>query len=204
MLVHRYGGWYSDLDMVFLRPLVENGELLQNVIASDDVSFTLYNDPDFKYYFGKCISNALFHNDAGHPFLKTVIQLFPAYFQPGVWASSGPVLFQKAMEILCGHKKITTMNPRDHSRRHCSGMEVLQPQSFYPVDWAHAAYLNGNHNDGHWKKLFEKSYVVHFYGSSSRSTVRFLPPSNYGERKPAYSKLGPEHCPVSFYSMRPF
>ena len=44
ILIYRYGGWYSDLDMVFLRPLnsTYNGESLANVAASDSVHFSNY------------------------------------------------------------------------------------------------------------------------------------------------------------------
>ena len=73
ILVHRFGGWYSDLDMVFLRPFdrTKGGEPLQNVAASDSVMHFDYDNPLKKYDWGDGISNALFNNEAGHIFLET-------------------------------------------------------------------------------------------------------------------------------------
>ena len=206
ILVHRYGGWYSDLDMVFLRPLVsKGGEPLHNVAACDSVDYHLYDDPASKFNFGIGISNAIFHNDAGHIFLKTAIQLFASVFQNGVWSSSGPKVLSKALEVICGYKKINTLNPKEHSRKHCSGMAVIEPRSFYAVNWFFAGVLFDKRQEDYWAALFNKSYVVHFYGSSSRTIhKRVLRPNQYGRDKPAYAFLGPDHCPVSFYSARPF
>ena len=193
--------------MVFLRPFArtKGGEPLQNVVASDDVHFEKYDTPSQKYNYGKGVSNALFHNDAGHVFLKTVIRLFDTYFQNGKWASSGPVVFTKALEELCGtNKNIKPLNPKDHSRSHCSGMAVLEPRLFYPVDWFNSGHLLNKKVDSYWDELFKKSYVVHFYGTSTKTSAKVLRPNNYGKAKPSLTYLGVQECPISFFSARPF
>ena len=88
VLVHRFGGWYSDLDFVFLRPLNEmkSGIRLRNVAASDGKD--------------EIILNSIFHNTKNHVFLDTAFQMFTSTFKNGEWASSGPFLFSKTLFIV--------------------------------------------------------------------------------------------------------
>ena len=217
MLVHRFGGWYSDLDMIFLRPFqnTKGGQPLQNVAASDDVHFFNYDKPDQKYNWGKDISNAIFHNEAGHIFLETAIKVFNTTFVNGQWASSGPVVLTKALQEICGQKYTwtTPMNPMDYSRGHCSGFAVVEPRLFYPFDWFNAAELSTSKLNSFWDDNLKKSYVVHFYGSSSQKTIEgkkmenrggILARKYYGKLAPALAYIAPKECPVSFFSQKPF
>ena len=215
--MHRYGGWYSDLDMVFLRPIKESkdGNPLHNVAASDGVHFSSYDNTSEKHNWGPSISNAIFHNDAGHIFLETAIRLFNSTFINGQWASSGPDVLTKALEEICGQKK-KPLNPFDYSRSHCSGITVAEPRLFYPVDWSNAGLLPNKNSDSFWNELFSKSYVVHFYGTSSQyygiqamgmsvdNNPEVLQPKHYGNEMPALAYLGPTECPLSFFSTMPF
>ena len=208
VLVHKYGGWYSDLDMVFLRPFTatKDREPLNNVVASDDLHYAQYDIPSQKYNFGKSVSNALFHNDAEHVFLKSAIRQFESSFKNGVWGSSGPKVFTKALEDIC-NSKTKPLNPKHYNRKYCSGMAVLRPRLFYPLDWFGAADLWTKHLDSYWESLFNQSYVVHFYESSTKNLgmkAKVLRPNMYGREKPAFAFLGPKECPISFFSERPF
>ena len=88
----RYGGWYSDLDMVILKPLTE----FRNVLSCDEALED--NDDDEKLlkldkdglledFLGKKVSNAIFHFEKGHLFLNRSIELFPKLFN-GKWGVS--------------------------------------------------------------------------------------------------------------------
>ncbi len=58
VLLSRYGGWYSDLDMVVIRPLTD---LPGNSIASDQATEEeLARDPD---NWGNAVCNAMMHFD---------------------------------------------------------------------------------------------------------------------------------------------
>ena len=193
--------------MVFLRPLpnTKGGTPLQNVAASDDVHYDKYDIPSQKHNWGNGISNAIFHNDAGHIFLKTAIQVFNRTFINGQWASSGPVVLTKALDEICGQEgKKRPLNPIDHGRQRCNGFAVVEPRLFYPFDWFNAGGMTNKQLNTFWDERFKKSYVAHFYGTSSKSSPKILRPNNYGKAKPAYAYLGPTHCPVSFFSTRPF
>lgn len=58
ILIHKYGGWYSDLDMMFLKPINH----LENVLSSDHAD-------DVK------VSNAIFHNSKGNSLQILYLQI---------------------------------------------------------------------------------------------------------------------------------
>jgi mannosyltransferase OCH1-like enzyme len=71
ILIHRFGGWYSDIDMVFLRPLDPS---LRNVISGDHVEHT--GMAEKPYLIGTQVNNAIFNFDRGHKFLQICLHLF--------------------------------------------------------------------------------------------------------------------------------
>ena len=137
--------------------------------------------------------------------LKTEIQVFNRTFINGQWASSGPVVLTKALDEICGQEgKKRPLNPIDYGRKRCNGLAVVEPRLFYPFDWFNAGGMTNKQLNTFWDERFQKSYVAHFYGTSSKSSPKILRPNSYGKGKPAYAYLGPTYCPVSFFSTRPF
>ena len=188
--------------MIFLKSLVNtSGQILHNFVVSNAIHNHLDPDVSLKVDGGNILNNAIFHNEADHLFLKKVIEIFPSYFQSGIWTSSGPQLFTQAITELCA-KGIESLNP---SELHlCSGMTLINSKRFYPVDWFHGSVLFESHDKAFWKELFSNAYVVHFYGASPFFNKKVLRPKYYGKNMPAYAILGSEQCPVSFYSTKPF
>ena len=119
-LIHKYGGWYSDLDMVFLKPINH----LTNVLASDAFHFhELDQNPDF---LGTKVSNAIFHFDTHHPFLQKCMSRFAKVFD-GSWGSGGPTLFQLVLNQMCG-SKAKWVSKKTHNPENCQGIKVLPPR----------------------------------------------------------------------------
>ena len=54
-----------------------------------------------------------------------------------------------------------------------------------------------------WAELFQDTYAVHFYASSSPNK-KILRPKFYGKEVPSYLYLGLKHCPISFFSEKTF
>lgn len=199
VLIQHYGGYYSDLDMIFLRPLVNtDGEMLQNFVVGNAIHNHLDHSIASEVNGGNLINNAIFHNDAGHLFLKKVIDIFPVYFQSGIWTSSGPQLFTQAIKELC----LKSLTPSELNL--CSGINLFNSKRFYPIDWFHSSILFEPHDQYFWEELFSSAYVVHFYGSLPAYNKNVLQPKFYGENMPAYAKIGPENCPSSFHSTKVF
>ena len=211
VIIHRFGGWYADLDFVFLRSLHNNTENFnsKNFVASCDINPDPVNDHHPKYHRGKLIANGLFHNDAGHFFLETAMDLFNETFSNGIHLSSGPMVFTAAFQKLCDPKNKSNypVITAEDSRNRCSGMKLVEPWLFYPVDWFHSTVLDNSHmfDDRYWEEKFKNSVAIHFYGSLVRhDNDKVLRPRLYGKKKPAMAYIGPKSCPLSFFSTSPF
>ena len=211
VVINRFGGWYSDLDFVFLRSFHNDtkNSNLKNFVASCDLNSDPGTDRNSKHNRGKLIANGLFHNDAGHFFLETAMNVFDETFVNGIHLSSGPMVFTAALKKLCDpeYGNNTPFVPVDYSRNRCSGIELFEPWLFYPVDWFHSTILNKNHMlvDSYWEEKFKNSVAVHFYGSLVRNdNDKVMRPKNYGKKKPAMAYIGPKACPLSFFSTTPF
>ena len=91
VLVYKYGGFYSDLDMVILKPLTK----FRNVLSCDENGSEEYKDvkdqPDD--FLGKKVSNAIFHFEKEHVFINECLQRFATNFD-GKWGSGGTSIFR--------------------------------------------------------------------------------------------------------------
>jgi len=202
VLVHKFGGFYSDLDRVFIK----SPENLTNSVSTDLVPYASMKTTKT---FGQKLSNSFFHFDSGHPFLKMAIEEFSTAFDPGIggWASAGPDLFTKILHRLCGvaegsWPEITEdrFNPEK-----CRGVTVSHPKLTYPVPWFEAALLwTPRRSNKEWKEFFSSAVSIHFYFSSVSNKERCHRPQQYGKMKPAYAYLGPKYCPLSFWSEKEF
>lgn len=71
LLVQKYGGLYSDLDMIYLQSVEE----LRNFISGD------HNRGNYKFTM---ISNGIFHFPPNHAFIQDVLERFAKTFNPNV------------------------------------------------------------------------------------------------------------------------
>jgi len=204
LVVARYGGFYSDTDVVFLR----NVATLRNVIASDQEVEERRNS-DGKLIVGDTVTNALFHFSRQAPILEMALDKFTANYQGQAWAAAGPDLLQKCLLELCGfppdtgHKDVLMTRER-FSRENCGGIQVLEPCSFYPAAWMQQSKLTQGRTKKEWEKMFERTYAVHFFHTSSHNHQKIKRPKFYGARKPAYLNLALQHCPTSYWSSPDF
>ena len=197
ILVYKYGGWYSDVDVVFLRPL----RGLSNVISGDHVS------KENTATVGSALNNAVFHFDAGHPYLKHCLDLFKRSYDPAVRLSGGPKLMTSALFDICetGTNLANGIELSWFNADRCRGVTVLPAASFYPVGWFHYGRLYSElRTPDSWAEFFSRSYVVHMYNSSKNTARPILRPHYFGSEWPAYLYLALNMCPVSFYSEKKF
>ena len=76
VLLNRFGGWYSDMNFVFLRPFetVMGKYEMRNFMAAADVDFHDYDN--LIYNWGNVLADRLFHVEAGHIFLEAAMIIF--------------------------------------------------------------------------------------------------------------------------------
>ena len=195
ILIYKFGGWYSDLDMIFTKNLPKD----QNVIASDShrMGARTMNTPDYNHDdYGDRVSNAIFHNEKGHKFLSKAIELFQEEFVPDRWASSGPAVLQASIDNLCGVGKVVPMSPKIHNAENCQGMKVVHPMTFYPSSY-YETFIHHPRPSRYWAILFKDSVTVHFYGSSS-GTESNVKNFREGEQVTAFNYLAHKHCPATY------
>lgn len=75
MLIEKYGGWYSDLDVVFMRDPTG----WHNIITGDHDH--VIGDGNV---IGQNLNNAVFHFHKGHPYMKLCVEQFATTFDPMV------------------------------------------------------------------------------------------------------------------------
>ena len=121
VLIEKLGGWYSDLDMLFLKPI----EQFKNALGGDNFNEKQADeDPN---YLGEKLSNAIFHFEKGHPFIQKSLKYFPKIFT-GEWGSGGPSVFQKSLENVCNYQQIPKMMKNEVNAENCQGVTVLPPK----------------------------------------------------------------------------
>ena len=208
LVVYRYGGFYSDQDMV----IIKNLHHLKNIIASDQVTTKLFTEAGHAY-IGHTVSNAFFHFSRGAPILEAALNNFRDSFHSSVWSSGGPDLLQKCLLGICGYgsdvpnNSSTRMTKERFNDENCQGVSVLDSQSFYPIGWRQHEQLYDRKTKSDWYKIFKESYAVHFYHSSPKRdplNLNIMRPKYYGARKPAYLVLALDHCPVAYWSKEYF
>ena len=156
------------------------------------------------------LSNGLFHNEANHIFLQTVLKLFDSTYINGKYSSSGAMVFTRAMQELCSQPIANLLKYNSNNVYwNCSGMTIAETSIFYPYDWTHHVELGEKKSKLYWEEKFRKCLAVTYYQASSmftptRSSTFVLHPKKYGAEKPALAYLGPKQCPISFYSVSRF
>lgn len=92
LLIRKYGGWYSDLDVVFMKDTSH----LRNVITGDHNQIS-----GDGAVIGKTVNNAVFHFDQGHPFIELCVEKFAQIFDPLVGSLSDDVLDPRLKILNC-------------------------------------------------------------------------------------------------------
>jgi len=194
ILVEKYGGGDSDLDMIVLKDLSTHS----NLMASDQV--VKKSQTDNRY--GDSVCNAIFALDKGHNLTRTAIQLFDSTYDPKSWPSGGPILLTKALNVCCGYgpSGSAALSPKSHNPSLCQGVSVVLPRTFYPYSWFDATVLYQKKTDEEWAEDFKDSLTVHFFGTSLGQSGKINQPKYYGKARPALLYLAVRHCPLTLAS----
>ena len=92
-----------------------------------------------------------------------------------------------------------------YSVENCQGIRILESYHFFPMSWMEATEMATNSkSEIEWKDIIKDSYSIDFFRSSSNNTTPILKRKYYGRKIPAYAFLGPNFCPLSFYSENTF
>ena len=169
----RYGGWYTDLDTVTIRPTNH----LRNTVAIS----------------GDFVANGNLVFSKNYTFLwKLMIKANARYTGVG-WNSLGPVLLTDVIRkdflgrrhsMICNHCRDLCHlgkgqnEPLLGHHPNCYNLTVLNHSYFYPIKHIDRMILFQSNKEKFWEKLFSKALSVHFYGSNTSG--RFAAPSQSG------------------------
>eukprot|EP00094_Tigriopus_californicus_P007157 TCALIF_06890-PA protein Name:"Similar to uvssa UV-stimulated scaffold protein A (Danio rerio)" AED:0.18 eAED:0.18 QI:313/0.75/0.2/1/1/1/5/0/946 len=196
VLIEKFGGWYSDLDIIFLDKVHD----MENVIGSDQLSrVQQQRDPNA---LGDVVSNAIFHFEAGHPIIKLAVQAFSRSFD-GKWSSGGPNLLNKVILFLCQSPRIDS-DINEKCEKMKVKVNVVKPYIFYPFGWFDAQDLVANLTEEEWIERFKASKVAHFYQSSANRKSKMLKRRFYGKAYPGLLYLAQNYCPISLHADKTF
>lgn len=205
------------MDFVFLRSFesVLGKNNLRNVISEANVDVPKFDNQ--VYNCGNVVANELFHVEADHIFLESAINVFNRTLLSGEYTFIGHLLFTKALDVTCGQENIkkSSLSSIDYDREKCSGMKIVKPRFFYPLNLIDVRVIQSYN---YWYQLFKSSVAINFskrftyYGSVKEdandklnpSNRKVLRPKDYGKNKPAMTYIGSIECPLSFFSTSPF
>lgn len=176
-VTYKYGGFYSDLDVVFLQSVAHLRNVLGNNCAVGE----------------KCVNaipNGDFHFEAQHPFLEKLMNESVISYSETDRTSLGPPFWYKTLYDYCN---LTTSNIYEVNNSSCP-VSVLPHHYFYPVHWTKVESLfHRQPTATTWDQMFANSTLVHMYGYLSRAYKVTRNPN-----VEAYSYLAPTHCPLSY------
>ncbi|KAJ3025578.1 UNVERIFIED_CONTAM: hypothetical protein HDU68_006980 [Siphonaria sp. JEL0065] len=132
--LHKYGGVYSDLDVIPLKPM---DELLGNndlVLARMEVPSLDPNDPDTNWYYVNQIPNAWMASKPGHPFwlhaAKLMIALAEEKREMPVEEQTGPIVIYRA------YYEYAALQQEKKQQDDLPSITLADPQNIFPYSWA--------------------------------------------------------------------
>ena len=120
------------------------------------------------------------------------------------WTSGGAKLLSAELMKLCGFKTHAIITPSIFTPERCQGITIPYPRTFYPAGWLDATNLYDKKTPAEWDKYFKDSHTAHYYQSSRAYETKIMGPKNYGSTIPSLLHLATQHCPMSFWSKKPF
>uniref|UniRef100_A0A0P6GQZ1 Lactosylceramide n=1 Tax=Daphnia magna TaxID=35525 RepID=A0A0P6GQZ1_9CRUS len=172
LTLHKYGGYYFDLDIIFVRPVT----FYRNFVAAEDATR---------------LNNDVIHVDVKNPFSEMAIQDFVANFRPEIWGHNGPALILRVLQKWCN---VTDVKSMDYVK--CRGFNVLPTSSFHPIPFNKMITLfvqpPANETGGHLSWLTERVIGVHVWNKSSKNQPI------YKNSTQDYTRLARTNCPVAF------
>lgn len=199
VLIYKYGGWYGDIDLVFVNDLSS----ISNAISGDHLSFDDIRANGLNSV-GGMVNNAVYTFDRHHPFIKLCLDSYPSFFDPNERMSGGPILMTMALHKLCGVVGTTSIRRDLFTPERCSGVNVVAQPTFYPFGWFESTEMYSRQETADfWQKVLADSVCVHMYYSQNKHR-RVLKQRHYGKSLPFYTYLGENFCPRSFHSTMKF
>jgi len=161
----KYGGIYSDLDVIFLKSL---GSLMNFVGVENE----------------NLVGSSIMSLSKEHPIANLCMENLLQDYNGDNYAYNGPELITRIMRKYCDTDNIMEMT--QHS---CQSFKVLPPSAFYPVPWEKWRSYFLESELKYVAKLTKDSFAIHAWNYLSRRTDAVV-----GSQQP-YAVLAEMYCP---------
>ena len=198
-LIFRYGGFFSDLDVVFLKNISSlNNVFMINAFWNSDLPRNcVLQEGKQKYAKGLGtfeVSSGQFHLEKNHRFAWIVMKLIQRFFDPKSLSRIliGPAMPTKALHKLYKTQFVSNFNSPQFS--------LLPSYTALPF-WDHTDLVWSNHDrhENFYHEMTRCSYMAHVFNShTGRLRVRGNPKREF------YSYIGPKVCPIAFQHLNTF
>lgn len=179
-ILRRYGGTYTDLDAIALRPL-PNGT---NWLAE---------------FYGGRVTAALSSFLPGHSLFQRVVDAIPRVFDPYACCSIGPDLVTAEMRHLCPDTFSSIVTEDLQGPAVCSDITVLPISNFYPINYemgprGFSQLLRSGTGQEFLKNT--NAYSLHLFSSLTARDVLYLGGGSILE------EVAKKYCPKVFKIQR--
>lgn len=201
LMLSTFGGYYFDLDIVFVKPVEE--ETFRNFVVAQNF---------------ESLANGILHFDQDHPFVHTALRRFHEEYRNDDWGHNGPKLLNRILEDMkwCSKNEslldiltVLTNSVETAFNCHLNGdkagrkhhqrkdeLKILHPKTFFPIfypDWK--TYFRDSLDQGtdDWDHRLIGAHVWNSF-SSKYPVVKH---SDY-----MYAQLSRSFCP-EIYSIAP-
>lgn len=151
VLVWRWGGFYSDADVI----CIKNTKDLSTVVGMISKKQNTVN-------------NAIFHGKPHDQFYWNVMKDLEVNFQGNVWGHNGPSSLSRVTKKMCPGIDFEKLASK---QAHCDNISLLPLESFYPIPYqSHPEFFKAGKGKD-LEKRFNASYTLHFWNKLSKSTA---------------------------------
>ena len=163
VLLYKYGGFYSDLDTISIKPF---DPLMK------------YNGFGYLYENEASLGNGFIHFSARHSFLEFLIKKFVDNYNPKLWGNNGPTLIIDALKVYCQEENIfdyLMLNKEpNQTKSNCDNIVLFPEDYFYPFRYKTEVNVPFEKSKILNLTKIENSFSVHFYGKfTSKLQVKY-------------------------------
>lgn len=191
-MLFKYGGIYSDLDILTIKSL--------SPLISSNRSGVGYVFDHFDFTNGAF----LVFPRLNHPYLGYAVKKFMKEYDGKSWAKNGPWLIKNAITEFCkvnffieielyGFKPASFSDNKSHP---CADMIIYPESFFYPlagIHWEHSkAFAPNSSSIQYLRDKIKDSYAIHFYNQLSARLE-----AKIGDNS-LYTWLAEKHCPKTY------
>ncbi|XP_075246683.1 lactosylceramide 4-alpha-galactosyltransferase-like isoform X2 [Convolutriloba macropyga] len=194
-LVYKFGGYYSDLDVITIRSLrgLENVYPFDNFYPIENVSSDCLLPKDAK--LKNELNNGLFHFKAGSEFVwQTMAEIRRVYKDMVVHRNGvGPGLVGRVARSFLKTEHMSVIQTKELSL--LPPFVFIQP-AFRPYQYV---FTSTERETSFWESLLRCSKAVHIFHSIVGDEE-----VTGNARREIFSYLGPRYCPASFVHLKQF